>query len=44
MAHFKSISLCNAFYKIISKTIANRLKIDFPNFISLHQSTFVNDR
>lgn len=44
MAHFNPISLYNAFYKIISKTMANRLKRVFPDFISPHQGTLVKDR
>ena len=41
---FRHISLCNAIYKIISKTIANCLKKIIPKLVSEIQSAFMSDR
>ncbi|XP_020693114.1 uncharacterized protein LOC110107253 [Dendrobium catenatum] len=41
---FRTISLCNVFYKIIAKIIANRLKQIMPHIIHESQSGFIANR
>lgn len=44
MADYKPISLCNSLYKIISKTMVNRLKIILDKLISPEQHGFTSGR
>ena len=41
---FRTISLCNVAYKIISKTLAERLKLHLPRNIDNSQTAFIHNR
>ena len=44
MRDYRLIACCNVLYKVVSKIIANRLKILLPRIITENQSSFVKGR
>lgn len=44
MKDFRPISCCNLLYKVISKILANRLKMLLPTVVEPNQSAFINGR
>ena len=44
VSHFRPISLCNVFYKIILKVLANKLKPIMDSIITPYQNAFIKGR
>lgn len=43
-SHFRPISLCTTQYKVIAKTVANRLKPNMEELVSPTQSSFIQGK
>lgn len=41
---FRPIAHCNVLYKILTKTLANRLKLHMTHLIDQEQSAFIKER
>ena len=44
MEDYKPIACCSFLYKVISKILANRLKVIFPEAIEANQCAFITER
>lgn len=44
VSDFWPISLCNCCYKVIAKTLANRLRLVIPNMVGIKQNGFISGR
>ena len=44
MKDYRPIACCNLLYKVISKVLANRLKIIFPDAVERNQCAFITER
>ncbi|KAG7599341.1 Reverse transcriptase zinc-binding domain [Arabidopsis suecica] len=44
MKDYRPIACCNMLYKVVSKILANRLKLILPDFIEPNQSAFIKGR
>lgn len=44
MRDFRPIACCNVLYKVVSKILANRLKLLLPSIITENQTAFVKGR
>lgn len=44
MKDYRPIACCNLLYKVISKVLANRLKIIFPAAVEANQCAFITER